>query len=211
MPRFNLGDLFSPPKSPDPELELDNQLEELERQAADAVPGFGAQFLNRAGDLCVDAGRFDRGLNYLGRAIDMYLHAGRWDAAAAVCRKLLRVSPHAVRAHCTLAWLAIGKGHAGDVRQEIHDYVEAAQSAGPADVAMAKKQLARMAEAIFVAEVLEGLAEELWQLGDHDGARRVGLRMKEMLAAPRVSPQQQERTWTTVLRAALMGPRELAE
>ena len=48
-------------------------------------------------------------------------------------------------------------------------------------------------------------------MGDHEGARRVGLRMKEMLGAPRVSPQHQERTWTTVLRAALMGPRELGE
>jgi tetratricopeptide (TPR) repeat protein len=212
MAKYNLGDFFGPPRSSDPLGDMEQQLAELERQAAEAVPGFGAHFLNRAGDLCVDVGRVDRGLSYLGRAIDMYLQAGRWDAAAAVCRKLLRVSPYAVRAHCTLAWLAIGKGHSGDARQEIRDYIDAAQAAGPAEVQMTRKQVKRMADAVFDPAVLEALAEELWQLSDHEGARAVGLRMKRMLdEGVVVSRLQRERTWTAVLRSALMGPRELAD
>ncbi len=211
MTKFSLGDLFGPPKPPDADAVLERQLQELEHQAHEAVTGFGAQFLNKAGDLCIDAGKPDRGLGYLGRAIDMYLHAGRWDAAGAVCRKLLRVSPYAVRAHCTLAWLAIGKGHGGDARQEIRDYVQAAESAGPAEVSMCRKQLVRMADAVFDPDVLEVLAEELWQLGDHEGGRAVGLRMKSVMEGEETSPHHRERTWSTVLRAALMGPRELSQ
>src|SRR5512144_2245723 len=166
MARFRLADLFGPPKDPDPEAELERQLRDLEHQARDAVPGFGAQFLNRAGDLCVDAGKLDRGLNYLGRAIDMYLQAGRWDAAGAVCRKLLRVSPGAVRARCTLAWLSIGKGLGGDAQADIRAYIQAARRAGPAHVELTKKQLGFMADAVFDEGILQLVAEELWQLGD---------------------------------------------
>lgn len=213
MTRFRLGDLFGTPKSPDPDAEMEGQLRELEHQAADAVPGFGAQFLNRAGDLCIDAGKLDRGLNYLGRAIDMYLLAGRWDAAGAVCRKLLRVSPGAVRARCTLAWLSIGKGLGGDAQAEIRDYIHAARAAGPGHVDLTRKQLALMAEAVFDPDVLEVVAEQLWELGDHTGAKKVGLRMKAVVggAAEELSDHDQERTWAAVLRAALMGPRELSK
>lgn len=210
MARFRLADLFGPPKDPDPEAELERQLRDLEHQARDAVPGFGAQFLNRAGDLCVDAGKLDRGLNYLGRAIDMYLQAGRWDAAGAVCRKLLRVSPGAVRARCTLAWLSIGKGLGGTAQSDIRDYIQAARRAGSAHVEMTKKQLGFMAEAVFDEGVLQLVAEELWQLGDKEGAKKVGLRLKEVREGATVSDRDQERTWAAVLRAALMGPRELA-
>lgn len=213
MTKFRLTDLFSTPKTPDPEAELEVHLKELEHQAAEAVPGFGAQFLNRAGDLCIDAGKLDRGLSYLGRAIDMYLQAGRWDAAGAVCRKLLRVSPGAVRARCTLAWLSIGKGLGGDAQAEIRDYLHAARAAGPTHVEMARKHLALMAEAVFDVDVLEVVAEELWELGDRDGAKKVGLRMKAVIggAADDLSDHDQERTWAAVLRAALMGPRELSK
>ena len=210
MARFRLADLFGPPKNPDPEAELERQLRDLEHQAMDAVPGFGAQFLNRAGDLCIDAAKLDRGLNYLGRAIDMYLQAGRWDAAGAVCHKLLRVSPGAVRARCTLAWLSIGKGLGGDAQTDIRDYIQAARKAGPAHVEMTRKQLGLMAEAVFDVGVLQLVAEELWQLGDHAGAKTVGLRLKALTEGGSVSDHDQERTWAAVLRAALMGPRELA-
>src|SRR2546421_12372724 len=91
------------------EPNLERQLKALEAQADEAMPGFGAQFLNRAGDLCLEARLNRRALVYYGKAIDSYLHGGRYDPAAAVCRKLLRVSPHSVRAHCTLAWLALGE------------------------------------------------------------------------------------------------------
>ncbi len=210
MAKFRLADLFGPPKNPDPEAELERQLRDLEHQAMDAVPGFGAQFLNRAGDLCVDAGKLDRGLNYLGRAIDMYLQAGRWDAAGAVCRKLLRVSPGAVRARCTLAWLSIGKGLGGDAQAAIRDYIQAARRAGTTHVDLTKKQLSLMADAVFDEPILQLVAEELWQLGDKDGAKKVGLRLKELREGGAVSDHDQERTWAAVLRAALMGPRELA-
>ena len=81
-----------------PEPGLDKRLQSLEQQADIALPGFDAQFFNRAGDLCVESGDRPRALHYYGRAIDAYLRAGRYNAGGAVCRKLLRVSPGAVRA-----------------------------------------------------------------------------------------------------------------
>jgi hypothetical protein len=210
MPRINLSDLFGP-RPPDPAAELDRRLAELERQATEAVPGAGAQFLNRAGDLCMEANRLDQGLGFFGRAIDGYLHAGRWDAAGAVCRKVLRVWPGAVRARCTLAWLSIGKGLGGDARERIREYVDAVQAAGPAEVGMARKQLALMADAIFDPKVLEVVVEQLKELGDAFGSRSAGLRLEILeRGGEEVSDPDQRRRWASVLRAALMGPRELS-
>ncbi len=210
MGKFRLADLFGPPKRPDPEAELERQLRALEQEALHALPGFGAQFLNRAGDLCLEAGKLNRGLSYLGGAIDMYLHAGRWDAAGAVCRKLLRVSPNAVRARCTLAWLSIGKSLGGEAQARIRDYVRAAQTAGAMSMEMAKKQLALMAEAARDEEVLRLLAEQLRQLGGPEAAARVDARLKEV-KGPAAADHDEEQVWSAVLRAALLGPRQLSQ
>ncbi|HEX9106946.1 MAG TPA: hypothetical protein VF832_06955, partial [Longimicrobiales bacterium] len=96
---------------------------------------------------------------------------------------------------------------------EIRDYIQAARAAGPVHVEMTRKQLALMAEAVFDPGVLELVAEQLWELGDHEGAKKVGLRLKAVAAgaADAVSEHDQERTWAAVLRAALMGPRELSK
>lgn len=210
MVRFRLADLFRPPKRPDADAELDGQLRQLEQEAQHALPGFGAHFLNRAGDLCLQAGKLDRGLGYLGEAIDMYLRAGRWDAAGAVCRKLLRLSPGAVRARCTLAWLAIGKRLGGDAQAQIRDYVQAVHRGGARTMELARKQLALMAEAVSDEGVLELIGAELSRLGDNEGATKVALRLEQLQQAPGGSERDDEHTWATVLRAALLGPQQLA-
>src|SRR5690606_16963117 len=105
--RTPMASLFRGRSAPPPSQRLEQELGSLERQAAAASPGYETQFLNRAGNLCVEAGQPDRALGYYGRAIDAYLESGRYAAAEVLCGKLLRIAPDAVRVRCTLAWLAL--------------------------------------------------------------------------------------------------------
>ena len=191
------------PSEPEPGLE--KRLQSLEQQAEMALPGFDAQFFNRAGDLCVDAGEDRRALGFYGRAIDAYLRAGRYNAAGAVCRKLLRISPGSVRARCTLAWLSIGKGLLGDAQREVDEYVEAAVATGAAD--LARRQVRMMAEATHNQELRVLLADHLHKLDDPDTAERILATDPE---PDEEEPREEaEALWSRVLRAALMGPEDL--
>lgn len=183
-----------------PKRGLEQRLKSLEQQAQIALPGFDAQFYNRAGDLCVEADDRPRALAYYGQAIDAYLLAHRHNAAGAVCRKLLRISPGAVRARCTLAWLSLGKLLLRDALREIAEYVDAAKRAG--QQRFARKQLAMMADTARDAELREFLAVQLEDLGDAEAAARVR-------AAEPPEEEDFDAYWAGVLRAALMGPEEL--
>ncbi|MFO7893392.1 MAG: hypothetical protein R6U63_06660 [Longimicrobiales bacterium] len=182
---------------------MEKRLQSLEQQAEIALPGFDAQFFNRAGDLCADAGENQRALAYYGRAIDAYLRAGRYNAAGAVCRKLLRISPGSVRARSTLAWLSIGKGLLSDAQREIDEYVEAAVAADQVD--LARKQIRMMADATYNQELRVLLADHLHKLDDSETAERI-MGTDPAEDGPR---EEAEALWSRVLRAALMGPEDL--
>lgn len=191
---------FDDPAGPEPGLE--SRLQSLEQQAEIALPGFDAQFYNRAGDLCVDMEDEARALDYYGRAIDAYLRAGRYNAAGAVCRKLLRISPSSVRARCTLAWVSIGKGLLGETQREVDEYVEAAVDAAQVD--LARRQITMMAEATRNRELRALFADYLTKLDDREAAERI---MSARAAEDSTEPA--EALWSRVLRAALMGPEDL--
>jgi predicted Zn-dependent protease len=191
--------------SPEPEQGIEKQLRSLEQQAEVALPGFDAQFYNRAGDLCVEVQNRTRALTYYGRAIDAYLRAGRYNAAGAVCRKLLRVSPGSVRARATLAWLSIGKGLLSDAQWEVDEYVEAAVAAGRAE--LARKHLRMMADSTHTPDLRALLASHLRRLGDVETAERI----MEEGSAPEGEREEAEALWSRVLRAALMGPDDLRD
>ena len=193
------------PDRPEDEPGLEQRLQSLEQQAEIALPGFDAQFFNRAGVLCLEAGDVDRALGYHGRAINAYLRAGRYNAASAVCRKALRISPSAVRVRCTLAWLSIGKGLLGDAQREVADYVEAAVSAGQSH--LARKQVRKMAEATANAEFRAVMAEHLHQLGAPDEAEDLLAREPEH----HDDEQEPEALWSRVLRAVLASPEDLLD
>ncbi|HEX6924333.1 MAG TPA: hypothetical protein VF167_02835 [Longimicrobiaceae bacterium] len=194
----------------DTNSKLERELASLEEQARSASPGYETQFLNRAGNLCVEAGMPQRALAYFGRAIDAYLESGRFSAAEVLCRKVLRISPEAVRARCTLAWLAIGKGMRTETEEEIADYVRAAQRAGKEG--LAARQLVMMAEAATRIELRERLAEHLVELGaDVDADRVLGLVYAERNGLRPPPAQDEGKLWAKLLRAALMGPQELKE
>lgn len=191
------------------EDQLDEQINDLltpSFQNAGTPPGAAAY--NMAGDLCNEAGFYARALSYYGLAIDAFLKAERWDSAAAICRKVLRLSPTAVRARCTLAWLAIGKGLQAEAQAQIRGYVSAAMRAGRDSLAVA--QLKRMGDAVANMGVRQVVAEELLALGaDRAADHLFGVVNRERNLQRRAGVMS-ELLWSTVRRAALLGPAELA-
>lgn len=189
---------------------LEQELAALESQARNASSGYETQFLNRAGNLCVEAGEPARALGYYGQAIDAYLESGRFSAAEVLCRKVLEIAPRAVRARCTLAWLALGKGHHAGSRTQIEQYVAAAERAG--QHAFASKQLLMMAEATTDADLRETIAERLLQLDAAEEADRVfGLVFEQRNGGGVTTFADEGKLWSKLLRAALMGPKELQQ
>lgn len=187
---------------------LEKELAALERQVEEASHGYETQFLNRAANLCVEAGQPERALGYFGRAIDAYLESGRFSAAEVLCRRVLEISPQAVRARCTLAWLALGKGFRESMSAAVEEYVAAAERAG--QQALATKQLVMMAEAAADVDLRQELAEHLLRLGAPDRADRVfGLVFEERSGLRSPPASNEGKLWAKLLRAALMGPREL--
>jgi hypothetical protein len=150
---------------------LETELAALEQQAATASTGFQCLPLTRAGDLCVAAGDVQRGIRYYGRAIDGYLETGRWDSGAALCRKILRVSPRSVRPYRTLAWIALGTGDLIAGARALDGYVAAACRHGLEQRAIANLKM--MAAMLRGPEVLEIIGERLLSLGEHATADRV--------------------------------------
>jgi tetratricopeptide (TPR) repeat protein len=189
---------------------LEKELEVLEEQVRTATPGYETQFLNRAGNLCVDAGQPSRALRYYGRAIDAYLESGRFSAAEVLCRKVQQIAPQAVRVRCTLAWLALGKGANDNTRDEVRGYVEAALESG--QEGLASKQLLMMAQATTELDLREEIARHLLELGATAEADHVfGLIFQERNGIRPPAVADQGKLWAKLLRAALMGPKELEE
>jgi tetratricopeptide (TPR) repeat protein len=189
---------------------LEKDLAELESQAKGASPGYETQFLNRAGNLCVEAGQPARALGYFGRAIDAYLESGRFSAAEVLCRKVLQIAPEAVRARSTLAWLALGKGFDASTRSEIAEYVHAAERAAQQE--LAGKQLLLMAEATGDVDLRQEIAKHLLELDEAEKADIVFGMVFEERNGLRPAPITDEgKLWAKLLRAALMGPKELEQ
>jgi hypothetical protein len=176
-----------------------------------AYPDERARIFNLAGDLCFDAGIRERSLAYYGRAIDVYLDSDLVDAAVAVCCKIVRLTPEVVRARCTLAWLALGRGLFEEAKQRITDYANAASTAG--QERFAAKHLRLMTDMSENQEILESLAEALLDLGDDTGADRAfGAALGHPTPSPDI-PQDSEQRWALVvsmLRGDAPAPTEPA-
>lgn len=193
--------------------QLEAELAALERKAEDVrVPGADAPFYNAAGDLCVVHNDEGRALEYFGKAVDSYLNAERWEAAAAMCRKILRTDPHAVRARCTLSWLAIGKGFDAEAQNQVSEYAHAAYQAGRET--LAANQLRRMGEVAASGRVREALAEQLLALGTPGADRAADHLFGSVYREQNFGRRRNDNTdanWSLIRRAALMGPRDLEQ
>lgn len=195
--------------SDDEPQDLDAMLLIVEREADGAMPGFEAFFFNRGGDLCVREDAPRRALGYYGRAIDAYLRAGRYDSAAAVCRKILRLAPDAVRARCTLAWIAVGKGLIADASSQVDAYVQAAYRQGKID--LARYHLARMGQVAEDPDLAYQIGESLLNLGDAAAADIVFGRALAIGRGEILPSTESEERWNVVLDAALRGPQDMDE
>jgi tetratricopeptide (TPR) repeat protein len=185
--------------------DLDTVLPRMERRADNSLfPTERARILNLAGDLCFDAGQRERALTYYDQAIDIYLALGMYASVAAVCQKLVRLSPAVVRARCTLAWMAIARGQAREARERIADYANAA--APQRDHSLARGHLRMMAEVADSPGVLEAVAEGLMMLGDLRGSQRAAAAAAGSELASRKLPEEPERRWELVIDR-MMSPR----
>ena len=177
--------------------DLESILPRMERRAENSLfPTERARILNLAGDLCFDAGQRERALWYYDQAIDIYLALGMYASVAAVCQKLVRLSPNIVRARCTLAWMAIARGQSREARQRIADYAAAAMP--QEDHRLARGHLRMMAEVADSPDVLEAVAEALQMLGDQRGAERAFAAASGSDLAGRKLPDQPDRRWEVV-------------
>jgi hypothetical protein len=181
---------------------LEDVLRTMTKQARRAeFPDQKARIFNLMGDLCFDAGDRDGALTNYGMAVDHYLTGQRFDSAAAVCRKIVRISPDVVRARCTLAWIAIGKGLFQEAQREVAEYATAAERAGRESLAW--EHLRRMGEASDV-ELREALAETLLNLGDDEGADRLFRTVFGAVSEDEVlETEDADMRWRKVLDAAV--------
>lgn len=179
-------------------MDLDAILPRMERRADNSLfPTERARILNLAGDLCFDAGQRERALIYYDQAIDIYLALGMYASVAAVCQKLVRLSPNVVRARCTLAWMAIARGQEREARERIADYASAAMP--QPDHRLARGHLRMMAEVADTPEVLQAVADGLQMLGDERGAQRAQAAATGSDLASRKLPEEPDRRWEVVL------------
>ena len=192
---------------------LEADLARLEQEAEEATPDYVALLYSRAGDLCVQEGDRKRALSYYGSAIDAFLDVGYYDSAAALCRRVIELSPRVVRARGTLAFLALGEGLQylpfrgrleENARNAIAEYVEAARKAGVEDLAV--KRLAIMAESTDNPEIREMIGSYLLELGDAKAADRVlGEVYAERNQVGKPREGDQRKRWAGAMRTSVLS------
>lgn len=179
---------------------LRRQVERLETSADPADVTTLARLWNRLATQAEAEGS-PEALACFGRAIDAYLEAGYFDAAAAMCRRLIRLHPEVVRARCTLAFLSIGRRHLGDAVQEITEYTMASKRTGTEELAVSRLRL--MAQATSDASVRRRIASALAEMGDEEGRDAV------LETPPAAEAQDDGKRWERLLAVALLDRSEL--
>jgi hypothetical protein len=191
--------------------------EQFEAQVADwesaaelATSDHGrARIFNRAGDHCIGAERRKAALEFYGRALDAYLDGGALDPATAVCRKILRHAPDAVRVHCTIACILIQHGDLEAARNEVRLYVQGARRLCNESLAVPRLRL--IAAGVLNGEMKLFLAEQLRQLGDTVASRRIeeSLGDERQNERYRSSIIEGDAQWRQLLVAATLEPTDL--
>lgn len=172
-----------------------------------------ARLFNQAGDLCADAGDSGTAKVYFGRAIDAYLEAGYFEAAAALCRKLIRLAPDVIRARATLAVLYLGKKLVEDSAYEVElvdEYIRVARQAGADRLLIYRLRV--MANATENQELRVLIGQRLLELGDEEVGRTIlhsiYREINGLATPPQLDPGEQ---WDRLLRAAMMTPQDLVD
>jgi hypothetical protein len=164
---------------------LQHELDAIEQRVAASPPRAQSLLLKQAGDLCASVGERRRALGWYGRAVNLHLELGEAPRASALCHMILTIQPEAVRARCTLAWLALAGGRTMETRELVEQYATAARGAG--QNAMAAQQLAWMHEATGDVLLRRDLVRAVRSLGDED--RALALSATRPLPAPAGPPR----------------------
>jgi hypothetical protein len=183
------------PGSPD---ELQKQLDSIERMLAGSPPRSQSVLLKQAGDLCASMGERRRALAWYGRAVNLHLELGEAPRASALCHTILSIQPEAVRARCTLAWLALAGGRTIEARNLVDEYAAAARGAG--QNAMASQQLAWMFEAAADTLLRRDIVRAVRSLGDDTRAAALSS------VPPPAEPLDHDDLWSRVLHGTLAPP-----
>lgn len=182
---------------PEPLETLQRELDDIERRLAGSPPRSQSLLLKQAGDLCASVGERRRALGWYGRAVNIHLELGEAPRAAALCHTILTIQPEAVRARCTLAWLALAGGRSMETRKMVDEYAAAARAAG--QNAMAAQQLAWMYDAADDTLLRRDIVRAVRSL---DEARATALSAQR----PRNEPLDHDALWSRVLHGTLAPP-----
>ncbi|HEX9936224.1 MAG TPA: hypothetical protein VGB15_03855 [Longimicrobium sp.] len=186
----------------EPAAELDTALAPI-RESLDAADGHErAVLLRRAGDLCVQMGEPRKALGWYGRAVDQYMEMGESAQAAGVCRQIIHVQPDAVRARCTLAWIALGDQKHAEAGRLLSEYVSAALRAGQMELAV--QQLGWMFDATRSESTRARIVVGMLKLGATERAEALAAQFEGPL--PASGDQAREELWARVLQAAVGVP-----
>jgi hypothetical protein len=148
---------------------LDAELAVIEERAEQESISQKATLYKRAGDLCAEHKSRDKlTVSYYGKSIDCYVKCSMFEAAAVLCRKLVKFSPTVVRAHFTLAALALLDQRVGDATSEVTSYVHAAKRTRTERLAIPRLRF--LADVSDEPQLRTALVEGMLFLGDRDGA-----------------------------------------
>ncbi len=207
--------VFSALRAQPPADRLDEELARIEREAASATSDYIALLFSRGGELCVERGDKGRAMRCYGRAIDAFLDCGYYDSAAAMCRRVIELSPAVVRARGTLAFLSLGEGLQylpfegkleENARRAVAEYVEAAKRAGVEH--LVGKRLELMASVTDNQQVREMIGEYLLEIGEPTSADEVlGAVYAERNLLASGPEEDQRKRWAQALQASVVDQR----
>jgi predicted Zn-dependent protease len=187
---------------PDPEERLEAALRAVVEQLPAATAVQRAFLLKRAGDVCVGMGEPRRALGWYGRAVDQHLELGEVEQAATLCRLIIYVQPDAVRARCTLTWIAIGTDRHPEAAEQLGAYVDAARAAGQQEIAA--RQLGWMFGVVSSPNLRRQVVAAMRALGED--ARADGM-AEALRADPAPFEVDRAKLWETLMEATVRHAR----
>jgi hypothetical protein len=197
-PSDRFPSLRTPRRASSDTTPLAEALHSIEQHLPSARPRQRARLLRRAGDACASSGKQREALRWYGQAIDQLLELSDAETASILCRMILYVQPEAVRARCTLSWLALTSERYAEAAERIRDYVKAAEAADQEE--LAAQQLGWMFDAAAPDPTLRAeIVRLLFELGMHGRSR--GLEAQE--DASGLGATERNRLWARVLEGAL--------
>ena len=160
------------PLDPQKEERLLAQLRKLEEEISQTSETTQARLYNQAGDIHAQLGQNADALGSYGKAINGYIEAGQVSIANALCTKMVRRYPAVVRAHFTLACMALHQGLAAEALRALDAYVSAAQATNTQPIAIPRLRfLARGVPNPLLREAIAGLLESIGDVAGAQGIR----------------------------------------